>query len=175
MRVQIRFCISLVFLFLILSHQTFPKAHIPEGDVSGKWVKQNSPYYIDGEIKIRYGKKLIIEPGVQIIFTGHYKLIVNGILEAKGTEKDSIYFFPSDTSVGWHGIRFIEAEDVSTLEYCVLKYGKISTAEELKEINKIDVATVKDFGEVFDSSRSETINFIIERNDINFVIHINTK
>jgi hypothetical protein len=61
---------------------------------------------------------------VKVIFTGHYKLIVNGILEAKGNEQDSIYFFPSDTAVGWHGIRFIEAEDFSTLEYCVLRYGK---------------------------------------------------
>jgi len=86
-------------------------------------AKQNSPYYVDGEIKIPRGKKLVIEAGVKIIFTGHHKLIVNGILEAKGTKNDSIYFFPSDTSVGWHGIRFIEAEDVSYLEYCILKYG----------------------------------------------------
>jgi signal transduction histidine kinase/DNA-binding NarL/FixJ family response regulator len=107
-----------------LSQQTFPQSHIPEGNVNGKWLKQNSPYYIDGEIKIPRGKKLIIEPGVEIIFTGHHKLIVNGILEAKGTRQDSIYFFPSDTSVGWHGIRFIEAEDFSTLEYCVLRNGK---------------------------------------------------
>ncbi|MCW8810571.1 MAG: hypothetical protein OQK64_06390, partial [Ignavibacteriaceae bacterium] len=99
-----RFCILLACLILFLSHQTFPQIHITEGNINGKWVKQNSPYYIDGEIKISHGKKLIIEPGVKIIFTGHYKLIVNGILEAKGNEQDSIYFFPSDTAVGWHGI-----------------------------------------------------------------------
>lgn len=149
MRVQVRFCFLFALLLLILSHQAFPQTHIPEGNVSGKWLKQNSPYYIDGEIKIPRGKKLIIEPGVKIIFTGHYKLIVNGILEAKGNEKDSIYFFPSDTSVGWHGIRFIEAEDFSNLEYCVLKYGKTSTPEELKRINKIDVEAQRDFGEAF--------------------------
>ncbi|OGU76010.1 MAG: hypothetical protein A2W11_06335 [Ignavibacteria bacterium RBG_16_35_7] len=124
MRVQIRFCTLLSFLLLILSFQTLPQTHISSGIVTGKWLKQNSPYYIDGEIKIPRGKKLVIEPGVKIIFTGHYKLIVNGILEAKGTKQDSVYFFPSDTAVGWHGIRFIEAENFSTLEYCVLKDGK---------------------------------------------------
>ena len=129
-----RFCFLFSFLILFLPYQTSPQIHIPEGNVTGKWVKQNSPYFIDGEIKIPYGKKLVIEPGVKVIFSGHYKLIVNGILEAKGTEQDSIYFFPSDTSVGWHGIRFIEAEDFSTLEYCVLKYGKTATEKELQEI-----------------------------------------
>jgi len=119
-----KYCVLLYLLLFILSVQTFPQTHISSGIVNGKWIKQNSPYCIDGEIKIPRGKKLVIEPGVKVIFTGHYKLIVNGILEAKGSRQDSIYFFPSDTSVGWHGIRFIEAEDFSTLEYCVLRNGK---------------------------------------------------
>jgi signal transduction histidine kinase/DNA-binding response OmpR family regulator len=133
MRDPTRLCFLFFFLFLILSYQTFPQTHIHEGNVHGKWLKQNSPYYIDGEIKIPYDKKLVIEPGVKIIFTGHYKFIVNGILEAKGNEKDSIYFFPSDTAIGWHGIRFIEAEDFSELEYCVLKYGKTIDKELMKK------------------------------------------
>jgi signal transduction histidine kinase/AraC-like DNA-binding protein len=119
-----KYCGLISLLLLFLSFQTFPQAHIQSGNVNGKWIKQNSPFYIDGEIKIPRGKKLLIEAGVKVIFTGHYKLIVNGILEARGTKQDSIYFFPSDTSVGWHGIRFIEAEDFNTLAYCVLRNGK---------------------------------------------------
>src|SRR4030065_2539394 len=134
MRDPTKYCGLLFLLLLFQSFQTLPQTHIPTGNVLGKWLKQNSPYLIDGEIKIPRGKKLIIEPGVKVIFTGHHKLIVNGILQAKGTKQDSIYFFPSDTSVGWHGIRFIEAEDFSTLEYCVLKNGKTATKKELQEI-----------------------------------------
>ena len=130
MRVQVRFFALLAFILFNLSYQTFPQIHIPAGTVNGKWIKQNSPYYIDGEIVIPRGKKLFIEPGVKISFTGHHKLIVNGILEAKGTKQDSIYFFPSDTAIGWHGIRFIEAEDFSTLEYCVLRNGKTTIADD---------------------------------------------
>ena len=137
MRVPTKYCVLLFFLILFLSYQTFPQTHIPRGNVNGKWLKQSSPYFIDGEIKIPRGKKLVIEPGVKVIFTGHYKLIVNSILEARGTEQDSIYFVPSDTAVGWHGIRFIEAEGLSTLEYCVLMGGKTSTPEELKKISEI--------------------------------------
>ena len=124
MRNLSRSCAKFSVLLMLLSHPTFPQTHVPAGNVNGKWLKQNSPYLIDGEIKIPRRKKLIIEPGVKVIFTGHYKLIVNGILEAKGAKQDSIYFSPSDTSVGWHGIRFIEAEGVSRLEYCNLKYGR---------------------------------------------------
>lgn len=151
MSFRVQLTALLAFLFLILSFSTFPQTHISEGNVNGKWIKQNSPYYIDGEIKIPYGKKLIIEQGVKVIFTGHHKLIVNGILEAKGNKQDSIYFFPSDTSVGWHGIRFIEAEDFSTLEYCILKYGKAYTSEELKINNKIDLKNGTDLSEGFDA------------------------
>ena len=129
MRDPTKYCGLISLLLLFLSFQTLPQTHISSGNVNGKWLKQNSPYYIDGEIKILRGKKLIIEPGVKIVFTGHDKLIVNGILEAKGTEQDSIYFFPSDTAVGWHGIRFIEAEDFSILEYCVLRNSKTLEVE----------------------------------------------
>jgi parallel beta-helix repeat protein len=129
-----KYCGLISLILLFLSFQTLPQTHISSGIVNGKWIKQNSPYYIDGEIKILRGEKLLIEAGVKVIFTGHYKLIVNGILEAKGNELDSIYFFPSDTSIGWHGIRFIEAEDFSTLEYCVLKNGKSATEKELQGI-----------------------------------------
>jgi len=120
------FYISSILLLTILfvNANLFSQIHIPPGEVSGTWYKASSPYLIDGEIRIAYGDSLVIEPDVKVIFTGHYKLIVNGILEAIGNERDSIYFFPSDTSVGWHGLRFIEAEDVSNLQYCILEYGK---------------------------------------------------
>ncbi|MCU0413388.1 MAG: ATP-binding protein, partial [Ignavibacteriaceae bacterium] len=124
MRDPTKYCGLIFILLFFLSFQTLPQTHIPTGNVNGKWLKQNSTYFIDGEIKIPRGKKLVIEAGVKVIFTGHYKFIVSGILEAKGTKQDSIYFFPSDTSVGWHGIRFIEADDFSTLAYCVLRNGK---------------------------------------------------
>jgi hypothetical protein len=142
-----RYCTLLVLLILFLSHQTFPQTHISADNVSGKWLKQNSPYYIGGEIKIPHGNKLIIEQGVKVIFIGHYKLIVNGVLEAKGNEQDSIYFFPSDTAVGWHGIRFIEAEDFSTLEYCVLQHGKTTMGDDkiLKECESNPDCDMTDF------------------------------
>ncbi|MFH1733795.1 MAG: T9SS type A sorting domain-containing protein, partial [bacterium] len=98
------------------------------GNVSGIWTSFNNPYSIIDEITIAADDTLIIEPGVEVIFQGHYKFIVNGWLLAEGTEQDSILFTAADTSEGWHGIRFIDAPDSSRLSYCTLTYGKATGA-----------------------------------------------
>ena len=79
---------------------------------------------------------LLIEPGVEIFFQGHYQLKVEGRLLAEGTEQDTILFTVSDTTGfsdpdttlgGWYGIRIydIDPENDSTkLAYCRLEYGK---------------------------------------------------
>ncbi|MCK4652817.1 MAG: T9SS type A sorting domain-containing protein, partial [Candidatus Cloacimonetes bacterium] len=81
------------------------------------------PFYIEGEISIPVGETLFIEPGVDVIFNGHYKFIVNGFIEAIGTEADSILFTAADPVTGWHSLRFIDVPDSSHLSYCIIEYG----------------------------------------------------
>ncbi|TKJ37254.1 hypothetical protein CEE37_14165 [candidate division LCP-89 bacterium B3_LCP] len=103
---------------------------IESGAVTGTWEAASSPYWITGEITVPEGETLIIEPGVEVGFVGHFKLIVNGFLEAIGTETDSITFTAPDTSVGWHGIRFIDAPDSSHLAYCAIQNGNATGADQ---------------------------------------------
>ena len=110
----------LVLFTLYLSADTY----IPGGDVSGTWELTGSPFYIEGEISIPVGETLTIEPGVEVIFNGHYKFIVNGFIEAIGTEADSILFTSADPVIGWHSLRFIDAPDSSHLSYCIIQYGR---------------------------------------------------
>jgi len=116
---------NLIIIILALTGFTNASAQttIPGGNVSGTWEASGSPYLIEGEITIPSGDSLVIEPGVDVIFQGHYKFIVNGWLEAIGTEQDSILFTPANTSEGWHGIRFIDAPDSSHLLFCLIQYG----------------------------------------------------
>jgi parallel beta-helix repeat protein len=65
---------------------------------------------------------LTIEPGVDVNFQGLIPLTVNGLLEAVGTETDSIHFFPADIGVSWWGILFENAPDSSHLAYCTVSY-----------------------------------------------------
>ncbi len=105
-----------------------PGLHIPGGNVSGVWVINFSPYIIDGDIEIQSGDSLLIESGIEVLFSDHYKFKVYGRLLAIGTETDTIIFTAQDTLSGWHGLRFydtdINGQDSSKILYCKLEYGK---------------------------------------------------
>jgi len=97
---------------------------IPGGNVSGTWIKSASPYQVTGDITIAAGSTLTIEPGVEVIFQGLYSLGVYGSLVSKGTEADSILFYPSDINTGWKGITLAAVEDSSWITYSSIRYGR---------------------------------------------------
>ncbi len=49
---------------------------IGPGPVFGDWYVSGNPYNVNGEIFIPMDSTLNIHPGVNVIFQGHYKLIV---------------------------------------------------------------------------------------------------
>ncbi len=99
---------------------------IPGGDVSGTWYKSHSPYYITGDITVN-ANTLTIEPGVDVMFLGNYRLSVyNGRLMAVGTAADSIRFLPQDTAVGWQGIYIPRWVDTCRFSYCAIRHAKHS-------------------------------------------------
>ncbi len=117
----------ITFLFAITAF-SFADTHIPAGDVSGNWAFANSPYIIDGEISIQLGDELTIEPGVQVLFSGHYKFNIYGRILAQGTLTDTIVFTAQDTLTGWLSLRFWDTntngQDSSEIVYCNLEFGK---------------------------------------------------
>jgi hypothetical protein len=121
MKKAISFSLMLVLLTAI---GAFAQTVIPGGDVSGTWNSAGSPYLIEGEITVLAGETLTIEPGVVVNFQGHYKMIVNGYLEANGTEEERITFTADDPITGWHGIRFLDAPATSHVSYAVIEYGR---------------------------------------------------
>jgi|GEM_PF-1546452 hypothetical protein len=103
---------------------------IPGGAVSGVWTREGSPYYVNGSVTVPNDSTLTIEPGVEVVLMGHYKLNVEGRLLAVGTQEDSIRFSAADTLDGWHSIRFqgtAATNDTSKIVYCVLRNGKANT------------------------------------------------
>ncbi|MCC7173499.1 MAG: DUF1349 domain-containing protein [Planctomycetes bacterium] len=98
------------------------------GVVSGTWTNLYSPYEIACDVVVPDGQMLTIEPGVTIEFLGPYSINVEGTLRALGSAADSIRF-TTDTLTnpdGWRGIRFLNAEPSSALDYCILEYGKVT-------------------------------------------------
>jgi parallel beta-helix repeat protein len=129
-----KYCLIIVSLVLVFTLPSIGQTNITGGDVSGTWLTAGSPYYIQGEITIPNSETLTIEPGINIIFLGHYKFNVQGRLLAIGTLQDSIYFTAENTNEGWHGIRFNNTpvtNDTSKIIYCSFKYGNANTGSGL--------------------------------------------
>jgi hypothetical protein len=93
------------------------------GSVEGVWNLDGSPYIATGELSVANDAELAIEPGVEIRFDTANPFFIYGTLSAEGNEDDSILFAPIAGAETWGGVRFLEAESVSILKYCVLRMG----------------------------------------------------
>jgi hypothetical protein len=103
---------------------------VASGNVSGVWGSAGSPYVVStGDITVAANDTLLIQPGVRVYFAGGYKFVINGLLQAVGTETDSIWFtgdptgFPADLQTRFRGIRFVDAHEECRLSYCSISYG----------------------------------------------------
>ncbi|HTB32704.1 MAG TPA: right-handed parallel beta-helix repeat-containing protein [Bacteroidia bacterium] len=97
--------------------------------VSGHWTLAGSPYNIQNSVYIPNDSTLTIDPGVTVDFQTSFTpyMHVLGRLLAVGTPSDTIYFTATDTTNGFHGIKFygiLPTNDTSKLEYCKIQYGK---------------------------------------------------
>jgi len=124
----------LIYLLFASVFSVKGQSYIPGGNVTGAWQVTGSPYYIEGEITIPESETLAIEPGVKVVFMGHYKFNVQGRLLAVGTQQDTVYFTADNKESGWHGIRFMntpEINDTSKIVFCSFKYGNANTGSGL--------------------------------------------
>jgi len=119
----------LCLFFLLIVSRSLSQTIIQNGPISGTLLKAGSPFYIYGDIIVPDDSLLVIQPGVHLVFYGHYKLTVYGMLKAEGSLTDSIFFSINDTTGfsdtttingGWHGIRLYSQNslDTSFFSFC---------------------------------------------------------
>ncbi|MFC2150727.1 right-handed parallel beta-helix repeat-containing protein [Calditrichota bacterium] len=95
-----------------------------EGEVSGEWTADGNPYILLDEVTVPHGDELTIEAGVVVAGFEGTMLVVRGKLEADGTVEDSIFFLTGQEEGEWGGIRFINADRGTKLEYCSISGGR---------------------------------------------------
>jgi hypothetical protein len=102
------------------------------GNVSGVWDVDT--VLVAGGINVPANLRLTIQPGVLVLFQGHYSLIINSgaELSANGSSTDSIIFISSQPSIGWGGLRFHNSSPNCRLSYCMLKYGRALWSQNFK-------------------------------------------
>jgi hypothetical protein len=118
--------ISLTLLAILPIFSLIALTNVPAGNVNGIFQSSGSPYLINGDVVIPNGQTLTIQPGVEIRFTGAFRLKVEGRLLSIGTAGDSIRFTTSDAATKWRGIWFDNVSagnDSSRIDYCVLEKG----------------------------------------------------
>jgi len=103
---------------------------IVSGEVAGVWDAAGSPYLVECDLLVPEDSALAIDPGVEVRFRGPYRLRVEGLLDAAGTEGDSILFTwdAPDSAYLWRGIRMSGADGASALAYCRVEHVRSSTA-----------------------------------------------
>lgn len=97
------------------------------GNISGKLLRQNSPYIVTNDLIVDNNDSLFIEPGVILFFNERSKLIVKGYLRAEGTRNQRIYFTAYKSS--WDGISFISSNKNSRIRLSIIE--KINPTEEI--------------------------------------------
>jgi len=116
----------LLLVALIITINTNAQTHIYDSYFSANlptyyWDISGSPYLIEENINIHFGSDLIIEPGVEVLFQGHYYMDIKGSINAIGTQDERITF-TSDRENPWNGIRFDFSEipnpTPSKLHFC---------------------------------------------------------
>ncbi len=108
------------------SFKLLGQTEINQEDVSGVWAFYGSPYMINVDIEVPDGQTLIIDPGVEVIFTQQKKFIIKGQLLAIGKEDSIITFTAMDTTTGWSGMQFLdipETNDSSKMISCKVEFG----------------------------------------------------
>ena len=140
------------FLLFLLLCCLFSKAQNIEvnGLQSGVW--EADTVFVTGDVVVQ--ESLDIKAGTTVIFNGFYGIRIEdgALLNALGTENDSILFTVTDTTGfyffnmgrgGWNGIR-MEKAGTCKLDYCRFQYGKAALDNDqdggaLRIINSDDV------------------------------------
>jgi hypothetical protein len=102
-----------------------------EGEITMNtvWTLVDSPFILSGNVTVREGVTLTIEPGVEVRFGGRFSIIVNGRLIAKGnSEFNRLIRFTSNKETpepgDWGTLYFNgTGQSSSLLENCIVEYA----------------------------------------------------
>lgn len=126
--------IFLVIVFIAISLTTQASTIEVSGEVNGTW-DVDTVMVLDNLI-VPNNSTLIINPGVKVIFSGHYLFEVAGQVLAEGQENNPIIFTVADTTGfynfqtnegAWNGFWFEHLSpdnDSSIFEHCNFEYAK---------------------------------------------------
>ncbi len=113
----------LIILLVALSHKPIYCETEVSGDQSGVWAVADSPFIVVEDVRVPEGEELRIEPGVEVLFGGEYRIRAYGAFQAEGNEDDSIKFSRISDDVSWDRIQIFPLDSNSILSYCIIEFS----------------------------------------------------
>ncbi|MDP8238470.1 MAG: T9SS type A sorting domain-containing protein [Candidatus Hatepunaea meridiana] len=96
--------ISVLFI-LVLPFTLVAQTEV-EGEVSGEWTADDSPYIVMDSTWVPEDEHLTLCEGVEVQFEEGQGMYIYGTLDASGTERDSVSIRVADDVEHWRGLRF---------------------------------------------------------------------
>ena len=142
-----RLFISAILLgFFFLSSKTHA-TELAAGNVAGIWTVENSPYIVNGDIRVAEGESLSIEAGVEVKFNGGYKLSILGNFNAIGNEDNPVTFTSNTGNNIWRGVRLdslAASSDSARFVHCHIQKMYQQGIFILKDRVRFDHCTISD-------------------------------
>ncbi|MDY6915349.1 MAG: right-handed parallel beta-helix repeat-containing protein, partial [Candidatus Cloacimonadota bacterium] len=106
---------KLVMFFLFIP--LFLGAIEVTGEQYGTWEVVNNPYEVVGDIIVPEDETLIIEPGVQVVVNGNFRITALGNIIAEGSQEENISFAAAER-FSWDGVRLENEAVGSSFTFC---------------------------------------------------------
>ncbi|MDP8240081.1 MAG: right-handed parallel beta-helix repeat-containing protein [Candidatus Hatepunaea meridiana] len=128
--------ISVLFI-IVLPFSLIAQTEV-EGEVSGVWTEENSPYLVTDTLVVCDDDTLIIEDGVIVNINSNLPLLIHGTMQVRGTEENQVIFQKSENQEEeWAGICFDKHEGLSSLDNCEITECNIGIS--LKRGNNLEL------------------------------------
>ena len=177
-----------VFLFILIqtihSHDgrpgpvTLDTTIINTGTITtdSVWTVDNSPYQIRDGLIVNNGGRLIIEPGVEIIFDYNAYLHIRekGSLIANGTENDSIFFYGNGGEFAWPQVELGVGKGIEVRHCSFNNIHQQIAVQEWADSGPCVVAHSGFFNSDFDYEADDTLRFNSLDNKSNLGLNVNT-
>ncbi len=97
----------LFLIFLLLFGPSFAVTPFPQIRHHKVLLSErSSPYLLESSFVLSENDTLLVEPGVEVFFSGYAKLYLRGTVRIEGSAEKPVAFLSADSTESWNGLYF---------------------------------------------------------------------
>ncbi len=100
-----------LFLVLLFCSASFAVTPFPQARHHRVVLSErSSPYLLESSFVLSESDTLLVEPGVEVFFSGYAKLYLRGTVLIEGSAEKPVVFLSADSTESWNGLYFSTGE-----------------------------------------------------------------